>query len=59
MRPISSQPGGLYTTVKTHKFNSLDKITAENLNFGTIISQVGTYTNSAKVMAGYLKPFKT
>ena len=31
MRPVSNQPGRLYATVKTHKFNSLDQITVENL----------------------------
>ena len=42
--------------VKTHKFNFLDEMTVENLNFQAIISQVGTYTNNeAKVIASYLK----
>ena len=57
MRPVSNQPGRLYATAKTHKFNSPDEITVENLKFRPIISQVGTYTyNAAKVIANYLKP---
>ena len=57
MRSVSNQPGKLYATSKTHKFNWLDEITVENLKFGPIISQVGTYTyNAAEVVANYLKP---
>ena len=53
MRLVSNQPGRLYATAKTHKFNSLD----ENLKFRPMISQVGTYTyNAANVIAKYLKP---
>ena len=48
MRPVSNQPGRLYTTAKTLKFNLLDEITAENLKFEPIISQVGTYTYNAE-----------
>ena len=57
MRPVSNQPGRIYATSKTHKFNSLDDISVDNLKFGPIISQIGTYTyNAAKVIAEYLKP---
>ena len=42
MRPVSNQPGRLYTTSK--KFNSLEEIRVENLKFWPIISQMGTYT---------------
>ena len=35
MRPVSNQPGRLYATAKTHKFNSPDEITVENLKFPT------------------------
>ena len=57
IRPVSNQPGKLYATAKTHKFNSLDKITVDNLEFRPILSQVGRYTyNAAKVIANYLKP---
>ena len=56
MRPVSNQPGRLYATVKTHKFNSLDQITVENLKLRLIISQVGAYTyDAAKVIANCLK----
>ena len=56
MRPVFNQPGRLNAAAKTHKFNSLDEITVENLKFRPIISQVGTYTyNAAKVIANYLK----
>ena len=33
MRPVSNQPGRLYATAKTHKFNSLDEIAVANLKF--------------------------
>ena len=33
MMHVSNQPGRLYTTAKTHKCNSLDEITVENLKF--------------------------
>ena len=44
MRPASHEPGKLYATAKTHKFNFLDDITVDNLRFHPIISQIGTYT---------------
>ena len=57
MKPVFNQPGRLYATAKTHKFNSLNKITVENIKFWSIISQVGTHTyNGAKVIASDLKP---
>ena len=43
MRPAYREPGKLYATAKTHKFNLLDDITADNLKFRPIISQIGTY----------------
>ena len=33
MRPVYKQPSRSYATEKTHKFNLLDEITIENLNF--------------------------
>ena len=54
MRPASNKPGKLYATVKTHKFNSLDDISVDNLTFRSIISQIGTYTYN--VTSQYLKP---
>ena len=57
MRPVSNQPGRIYATAKTHKFNSLDDISVNNRKFIPIISQIGTYTyNAVKVIAEYLKP---
>ena len=57
MRPVANQPGRIYATAKTHKFNSLDDINVNNLKFRPIISPLGTYTyNAAKVIAEYLKP---
>ena len=57
MRPISNQPGKIYATAKTHKFDSLENITIQNLKFRSIISQTETYTsNTAKVLSDYLKP---
>ena len=56
MLPKSNQPGQLYGTAKTHKFNSTEDITLENLKFHPIIAQSGTYTyNAAQVSADYLK----
>ena len=57
MRPVSHEPGKLYATAKTHKFNSLDDITVDNLQVRPIISQIGTYTyNALRVISQYLKP---
>ena len=57
MRPVPNQPGSIYATGRTHKFNSLDDIKVYNLKFRPIISQIGTYTNNAgKVIAEHLKP---
>ena len=57
MLPKSNQPGQIYGTAKTHKFNSIEDITLENLKFHPIIAQSGTYTyNTAEVIADYLKP---
>ena len=57
MFPKSNQPGKLYDTAKTPKFNSIEDITLENLKFCPIIAQSGTYTyKAAQVMADYLKP---
>ena len=57
MRPVSNQPGRIYATDKTHRFNSLDDIHVNNLKFRPIFFQIGTYTyNAAKVLAEYLKP---
>ena len=57
MRPASHEPEKLYATAKTHKLNSLDDITADNLKFRPIISQIETYTyNASRVILQYLKP---
>ena len=46
----------IYATTKTHKFDSLENITIQNLKFRPIISQIGTYNhNASKVPSGYLK----
>ena len=42
MQPDSNQPATLYGTAKTHKFQSLEDITAVNLKFRPIIAQTGT-----------------
>ena len=41
MRPISNQPSKIYATAKTHKFDSLENTTIQNLKFQPIISQIG------------------
>ena len=57
MLPKSNQPGQLYGTAKTNKFNSIEDITLGNLKFRPIIAQSGIYTyNAAQVIADYLKP---
>ena len=57
MRPASHEPEKLYATAKTHKLNSLGDITADNLKFRPIISQIETYTyNASRVILQYLKP---
>ena len=57
MLPKSNKPGQLYGTAQTHKFNSIENITWENLKSCPIITQSGTYTyNAAQVIADYLKP---
>ena len=57
MHPVSNQPGRFLTTVKTHKFTSLNYITVENLKLNPIINLTGTYTyNTSKVIANYLQP---
>ena len=57
MYPHSNQPAKLYGTAKTHKFNNIQKINKEKLNFCPIIDQTGTYSyNAAQVISQYLKP---
>ena len=57
MLPTSNQPGQLYGTAKTHKFDNIADITVDNLKFCPIIAQFRTYTyNAAQVIANYLKP---
>ena len=57
MRPVSNQPGRLYTIAKTHKFNLLVENNSRKLKIATTILQVGIYTyNAAKVIASCLKP---
>ena len=53
----SNQPGQLYGTAKTHKYQNPSEITLDTLKFRPIISQVGTHTHSAaKAIGEYLKP---
>ena len=57
MLPPSNQPAQLYGTAKTHKFNTTDDITLDELKFRPIIAQTGTYTyKAAQVISQYLKP---
>ena len=60
MYPSSHQPAKLYGTAKTHKFESIQQITLENLKFRPIIAQTGTCLySSAQVISEYLKPLYT
>ena len=57
MQPDSNQPARLYGTAKTHKFESLEGITAANLKFRPIIDQTGTFThNAVNVISDYSRP---
>ena len=57
MSPKFNQPGRLYATAKTRKFNDLDEVTVEKLKFRRMVDQTGTGTyNAAKVIREYLKP---
>ena len=57
MLPTANQPGLLYGTAKTHKFDNTADITVDNLKFRPIIAQSGTETyNAGQVNANYLKP---
>ena len=55
MLPKSNQPGQLFGTAKTHKFNIIEDITLENLKFHPIITHSSTYAcNAVQVVADYL-----
>ena len=57
MTPDSNQPGRIYGTAKTHKFDSVEDINLQDLKFRPIIAQTGTYTyKTAQVIGEYLKP---
>ena len=47
MEPDSNQPSRIYGTAKTHKFETLEDITAANLKFQPIIDQTGTFMYKA------------
>ena len=56
MLPTPNQPGQLYGTAKTHKFDNTADITVDNVKFRPIIAESWTYTYSAaQVIANYLK----
>ena len=57
MYPVSNQPGKIYGTAKTHKFEHTYQIDINSLKFRPIIDQTGTYLyNAAKVISNNLKP---
>ena len=57
MRPVSNQPGRFFATAKTHKFDSYNDITIDNLKLRPIIDQTGTHTHpAAKIISNYLQP---
>ena len=57
MKPVSNQPARFFATAKTHKFQSFDDITLEELKLRPIVDQTGTHTHkAAKVVSKYLKP---
>ena len=54
-----NQPGRLFCTAKTHKFDDLSLITVENLKLRPIIDQSNSYTsNTAVFLAKYLRPLQ-
>ena len=56
MPPILNQPGRLFATAKTHKFDCINDITLEQLKFRPIIDQTGTYIhNASNVFEKYLR----
>ena len=60
IRPISSQPGYLYATAKTHKFSNHKDITADKIKLRPIVSACGTfYYETAKSLPSYLSPLAT
>ena len=46
MLPTSNQPGQLYGTAKTHKFDNTADIAVDNLKFHSVIAQSGGHTNA-------------
>ena len=57
MKPVSNQPARFFATAKTHKFQSFDEISLEELKLRPIVDQTGTHTHkAAKVVSKYLKP---
>ena len=58
--PVSNQPGQLYGTGKTRKFDITADITVDNLKLRPIIAQSGIYTyNAVQVIANFLKPLRS
>lgn len=57
MAPTSHRPARMYGSAKTHKFDSYDEITVENLKLRPIMDQCGTmvYT-AAQIIAEYIRP---
>ena len=57
MRPISNQPGRFFATAKTHKFNSFEDITVQNIKLRPIIDQTNTFSHAAaKIVSDYSQP---
>ena len=57
VRPTSNQPATLFAMAKTHKFDSFEDITTENIKLRPIVSTCGTfYYQAAKHLAKYLAP---
>ena len=57
LRPKSNQPGRFFATAKTHKFDSFEDITLEELKIRPIIDQTGTHTHAAAaIISKHLQP---
>ena len=57
MRPKSNQPGSYFATAKTHKFDSINDITLDQLKFRPVIDQTRKYIyNASKAVGKYLRP---
>ena len=57
MHSKSNQQGRFFATAKTHKLDSVNDITLDQLKLRPVIDQTGTYIyNASKAVVKYLRP---